>query len=116
MKNWIKKIFSESLEQHLRNEFAIQEQLIQQRSLIIKLGQQLEAIKEQLDSFATILSSMSTAQSSATENSAQPLATSRGSWPRMKKHFEERDVRGILEEANNHASNLEEYWKNKNLG
>lgn len=58
----------------------------------------------------------------------EPLAQSRPSWPRMKKHLEERDVRGLLDEqrtserdfigqrkpsASAQADAIASYWREK---
>lgn len=58
-----------------------------------------------------------------------PVQTSRGSWPRMKRHLEERDVRRVIAEQaasgdfqnaaeiasrmNEEAAKLEAYWRSK---
>lgn len=57
------------------------------------------------------------------ENDAKPLAQSRSSWPRMKKHFEEEDVRRSVAAAkdftstrqafNEEADRVAKYWTNK---
>src|SRR5580765_1130632 len=56
----------------------------------------------------------------------EPIQTTRQSWPRMKRIFEERDVRSLLQERDNAARNqtmirigseeadrIEKYWKDK---
>ena len=44
---------------------------------------------------------------------AKAFASTRPSWPRMKKFLEERDVRGMLPKMNSEADQVEQYWKTK---
>lgn len=121
--HWLRNKIDDKIDPLLRNQFIIQEQA--------------RLIDEKLDSFSTILGSIDRRISELHEsrNQAQhqepqaPLQSSRGSWPRMKRHFEESDVRKILEsqkstpqisldknllaEAQHHAAELEAYWKSK---
>jgi len=110
---WLHKLFERYTEPILRNQFTIQEQ-------ILNLSNQLESLEMILRSMDQSLISLKAREEieSAALNQAnetKPLAASRPSWPRMKRTMEERDVLNGLNAAKQQQSSIEEYWKNKSV-
>lgn len=111
---------------------ALMGEMYRMRLRIEQLSAQVRASKELSEKTFELLLQMSQShepRAPEQDLNQAPLQQSRASWMRMKKHFEERDVRTLVESSRaqekdfigarpsssseQQASAIEEYWTNK---
>lgn len=94
----------------------------------VLINRKLKEVLQICDELKSIVSQQQQQQQQEPE-SRNPLHTTRPSWMRMKREFEERDARAVLaarraegsigretSEFNEEANRVAEYWQNKQKG
>ena len=85
------------------------------------------AVQNLVDSYQAKVYTEDNVGEGNTGEEVQPIAQARSSWPRMKKHFEEREIRNIIAQQNQaseeftatrrdfnrEADRVASYWQNK---
>lgn len=102
---WLRRLFIDCLDPILRNQFQIEEYLLRIENKVTTIEERVNFANDRLFAAKNEIE--------REQPKDEPLAVSRPSWMRMKKNFEERDVRSVLA-AQHQADAVEEYWKQKN--